>query len=41
VKKGVVKTQKVLIEAADGLVVGGKLGIFTPMYMVVVSKPLN
>ena len=41
VKKGVVKTQRVLIIAADGLVLGGKLGIFTPMYMVVVSKPEN
>ena len=38
VKKGVSKTQKILLVAADGLVAGGKLGIFTPMYMVVVSK---
>ena len=38
VKKGVVKTQKILLVAADGLVAGGRLGIFTPMYMVVVRK---
>lgn len=41
VKKGVVKTQKILLVAADGLVAGGRLGIFTPMYMVVVRKPEN
>ncbi len=38
VKKGVVKTQKILLVAADALVEGGKLEIFTPMYLVVVSK---
>jgi sterol 24-C-methyltransferase len=40
-KSGVHKTHEILIAAADGLVVGGQLGIFTPMYMVVVSKPKN
>lgn len=38
VKKGVVKTQKILLIAADALVEGGKLEIFTPMYLVVVRK---
>ena len=38
VKKGVVKTKKILLVAADALVEGGKLEIFTPVYLVVVSK---
>lgn len=38
-KKGVSRTQRVLLVAADGLVAGGELGIFTPMYMVLVRKP--
>ena len=38
VKKGVVKTQKILLVAADALVTAGILDIFTPMYLVVVSK---
>jgi len=38
VKKGVVKTQKILLVAADGLVAAGEAGIFTPMYMVLGSK---
>ena len=37
-KKGVVKIQKILLVAADALVEGGKLEIFTPMYLVVVGK---
>ncbi len=41
VKKGVVKTQKILLVAADALVEAGKLEIFTPMYLVVVSKTKN
>jgi len=41
VKKGVVRTQQILLVAADGLVAGGRLGIFTPMYLVVVRKPGN
>ncbi len=36
--KGISKTQKVLLVAADGLVKGGELGIFTPMYRVLVEK---
>jgi len=39
--KGISNTQKVLLVAADGLVKGGKLGIFTPMYLVVVEKQLQ
>ena len=39
VKKGVVKTQKILLVAADSLVEAGEKGIFTPMYLIVVSKP--
>ncbi len=39
VKKGVVKTQHILLVAADSLVEAGEKGIFTPMYMIVVSKP--
>lgn len=38
-KKGVSKAQNVLLVAADGLVAGGKLGIFTPMYFVLLRKP--
>lgn len=38
VKKGVSKTQKILLVAADALVEAGKLDIFTPMYLVVVRK---
>jgi len=41
VKKGVCKTQKILLVAADALVAAGKLDIFTPMYLVVVSKKQN
>lgn len=37
--KGISATQKLLLVAADGLVAGGKLGIFTPMYLVVVERP--
>lgn len=39
VKKGVVKTQKILLVAADSLVEAGEQGIFTPMYLIIVSKP--
>ena len=38
VKKGVGKTQKIILVAADALVEGGKLEIFTSMYLVVVGK---
>jgi len=36
--KGISNTQKLLLVAADGLVKAGELGIFTPMYLVVVEK---
>jgi len=36
--KGISATQKLLLVAADGLVKGGELGIFTPMYLIVVEK---
>ncbi|KAJ1920971.1 Delta(24)-sterol C-methyltransferase [Mycoemilia scoparia] len=39
--KGTVKVQEVLMTAADGLVKGAKIGIFTPMFLVVAQKPLN
>lgn len=39
VPQGVSKAQRILLVAADGLVAAGKLGIFTPMYLVVVRKP--
>ena len=39
--KGAVKCHKTLCKGADGLVLGGKEGIFTPMYFFVVRKPLK
>lgn len=38
VPKGVSAAHKILLTAADGLVAAGELDIFTPMYMLVVSK---
>lgn len=38
---GTCKVQKMLLEGGEGCARGGQLGIFTPMYMVVVRKPLN
>ena len=38
---GACKVHKMLCRGADGLVLGGKEGIFTPMYMVVAQKPLK
>ncbi|KAJ1731856.1 Delta(24)-sterol C-methyltransferase [Coemansia biformis] len=38
---GTVQVQDVLITAADGLVGGAKMEIFTPMYLIVGRKPLN
>ncbi|MBL4587026.1 MAG: methyltransferase domain-containing protein [Flavobacteriales bacterium] len=37
--KGITQTHQILLTGADGLVAGGVSGIFTPMYLVVVSKP--
>lgn len=39
--KGTVQVQEVLMKAADGLVTGAKLEIFTPMYLIVGRKPLK
>jgi len=39
--KGAVETHEILLKAADGLKVGGQLGIFTPMYFFVARKPLQ
>ncbi|KAJ2355020.1 Delta(24)-sterol C-methyltransferase [Coemansia erecta] len=39
--KGTVQVQDVLSTAADGLVNGAKMEIFTPMYLIVGRKPLN
>lgn len=36
--KGISTTQKILLIAADALVKGGELGIFTPMYLIEVEK---
>lgn len=39
--KGSLEVSTMLERAADGLVAGGKLGIFTPVYFFLVRKPLN
>ncbi|KAI9316373.1 S-adenosyl-L-methionine-dependent methyltransferase [Dichotomocladium elegans] len=41
VPPGVLETSQLLNDAADVLVAGGELGIFTPMYFFVAEKPLN
>lgn len=38
---GTKETSQLLNDAADRLVEGGTMGIFTPMYFIVVQKPLN
>ncbi|ORX63174.1 S-adenosyl-L-methionine-dependent methyltransferase [Hesseltinella vesiculosa] len=40
VPSGVLETSRLLNAAADNLVKGGELGIFTPMYYFTVEKPL-
>jgi sterol 24-C-methyltransferase len=37
--KGTVETQKVLETAADALVAGARLNLFTPMFFFVAKKP--
>ena len=37
--KGSLQTHDVLETAGDCLVEGGKLGIFTPMYLMIGKKP--
>ncbi|KAJ1657945.1 Delta(24)-sterol C-methyltransferase [Dispira simplex] len=39
--KGALEVQNVLLTAMLGLVAGGKMGIFTPMYCVISKKPAN
>jgi sterol 24-C-methyltransferase len=39
VPAGTTHTQKILMQAADGLVKGGEAGIFTPMLFMLVRKP--
>ncbi|KAI9498907.1 S-adenosyl-L-methionine-dependent methyltransferase [Zychaea mexicana] len=41
VPPGVLETSQLLNDAADALVAGGEMGIFTPMYFFVVEKPLE
>ena len=41
VPPGVLETSQLLNSAAEMLVAGGEMGIFTPMYLFVVEKPLN
>ncbi|KAJ2955463.1 hypothetical protein NQZ79_g8540 [Umbelopsis isabellina] len=41
VPPGVLETSQLLNDAADYLVKGGEMGIFTPMYFFVAEKPLN
>jgi len=38
--KGSVEVSNMLERAADGLVAGGKQGIFTPLFFFLVRKPL-
>lgn len=38
--RGTTSVHSMLLKAADGLVDGGKLGIFTPLYTIVARKPL-
>jgi len=37
--KGTTRAHDILLEARDGLVAGGQLGIFTPMFLVICRKP--
>lgn len=41
VPPGVLETSQLLNSAAEMLVEGGEMGIFTPMYLFVVEKPLD
>ncbi|KAL0084050.1 S-adenosyl-L-methionine-dependent methyltransferase [Phycomyces blakesleeanus] len=41
VPPGVLETSQLLNSAADTLVAGGEMGIFTPMYFFLVEKPLD
>ena len=39
--RGSISVHNMLLRAADNLVEGGRLGIFTPLYLVVAKKPMN
>ncbi|KAG2234255.1 sterol 24-C-methyltransferase [Thamnidium elegans] len=41
VPSGVLETSRLLNDAADNLVAGGEMGIFTPMFFFAVEKPVN
>jgi sterol 24-C-methyltransferase len=41
VPSGVLETSQLLNAAADNLVAGGEMGIFTPMFFFVVEKPIT
>ena len=41
VPKGSTQIHNILMVAADGLIAGGKRGIFTPMLKVVARKPME
>lgn len=40
VPQGCTKVHSILLTAAEGLILGGKTGIFTPMFRIVARKPL-
>jgi len=39
--KGTVKTHQFLLKAKEGLIIGGRENIFTPMFIIVARKPLK
>jgi sterol 24-C-methyltransferase len=39
--KGSLEVASMLERAADGLVAGGKMGLFTPLFFFLVRKPTN
>lgn len=41
VPRGAVQVHRTLCRGADNLILGGIEGIFSPMYLVVLRKPLN
>lgn len=41
VPKGTTDVHSVLLTAADALIASGKVGIFTPMFIITARKPLS
>jgi len=41
VPRGTVETSQMLLDAAENLVAGGEMGIFTPMYFFLAEKPFD